>query len=194
MDTSLAVPGGRGILHRLGLNRLAVAPARRLLGHRRGPMTARSAFAVLRLIANSCLVGACTGRSAGVLALEDAIDVAGRAAVRVDRIRPVGDQATGFDVVAVVVDRGQLVLGRKRDDQVAMNHRQRAPRQDHAAVRGAREGRNSAFDLAGIEHVDRAQINAERRRHRLERAPLAGPRGYGSIPKCSRVLPPRAAR
>src|SRR5262245_65626628 len=67
-----------------------------------------------------------------------------------------------------------------------MNHRQRAPRQDHAAVRGAREGRNSAFDLAGIEHVDRTQLNAERRRHGLERAPLAGPRGYGSIPNDGR--------
>src|SRR5262245_1136934 len=91
----------------------------------------------------------------GFLALGDVTDVAGRAAVRVYRIRPVRDQATGFDVVAVVVDRGQLVPGRKRDDQVAINQRQRAPRHDQAAIWGMREGRNSAFDLAGIEHVDR---------------------------------------
>src|SRR5262249_21509894 len=35
------------------------------------------AFAVLRLIINSYFVGAWTGRSAGLLALEDAIDIAG---------------------------------------------------------------------------------------------------------------------
>ena len=33
----------------------------------------------------------------GLLALEDAIDVAGRAPVLVDEIRPVGDQAAGGD-------------------------------------------------------------------------------------------------
>jgi hypothetical protein len=33
-----------------------------------------SALAVLRLITSSYLVGACTGRSAGFLLLEDAID------------------------------------------------------------------------------------------------------------------------
>src|SRR6516164_3554377 len=103
-------------------------------------------------------------------ALEDAIDVAGGAPVQVDGIRPVGDQATIGDEGAAVVNCGQFVPGCKRDDQVAMNDRQRAPRQDYASVRGAREGRNSALDLAGIAHVDRTQLNTERWRHRLERA------------------------
>ena len=35
-----------------------------------------------------------------LLALEDAIDVAGRAPVLVDRIRPIGDQAAAGDEVA----------------------------------------------------------------------------------------------
>src|SRR4051812_43623966 len=48
---------------------------------------APSALAVLRLMTTSYLVGACTGRSA----LENAIDIAGRAPVLVDVIRPVGD-------------------------------------------------------------------------------------------------------
>jgi len=39
----------------------------------------------------------------------------------------------------------------------------------------------SALDLADIAHVDRTQLNPERWRHGLERAPLAGPRGYGNI-------------
>src|SRR5262249_46894787 len=79
----------------------------------------------------------------------------------------------------------------KRDDQVAMTHRQRAPRQDQAAVRGAREGRNGALDLAGIEHVDRAQLNTERRRHGLERAPLAGPEAMAEpTPRTRKPAPP----
>ena len=56
-----------------------------------------------------------------LLALEDAIDVAGRAPKLVDQIRPVGHQAAAVDEVAIEVDRRQSVPGRKRDDQVAMN-------------------------------------------------------------------------
>ena len=58
-----------------------------------------------------------------LLAFEDAIDVACRAAVLVDEIGPIGDQAAGGDEEAFVVDRGQLVPGRKRDDQIAMKLR-----------------------------------------------------------------------
>ena len=62
-----------------------------------------------------------------LLALEDAIDVAGRAPELVDPIRPVGDQAAVGDEEPSGVDRGQFVPGRQRDDQFAMNRRQRAP-------------------------------------------------------------------
>ena len=60
--------------------------------------------------------------------------------------------------------------GRKRDDQIAMNERQRARRHDQAAIRRARESRDGALDLAGIAHVDRAQLHPERRRHGLDGA------------------------
>ena len=46
-----------------------------------------------------------------LLALEDAVDVAGRAPVLVDQVRPIGDQAAGGDVVAGGVDRGQIGAG-----------------------------------------------------------------------------------
>jgi hypothetical protein len=46
---------------------------------------------------------------------------------------------------------------------------------------GARECRDRALDLARIVHVDRAQLHPERRRHRLDRAPLARPGGNGGI-------------
>ena len=45
-----------------------------------------SSFAVWRLITNSYLVGACTGRSAGFLALKDAVDVAGCATILAKQI------------------------------------------------------------------------------------------------------------
>jgi hypothetical protein len=46
-----------------------------------------------------------------------------------------------------------------------MTLRYRAGRDDQAAIRGARGGREGAFDLAGIAHVDRGQLDAERRCH-----------------------------
>ena len=56
-----------------------------------------SALAVLRLI-DQLVLGRRLHRQVGrLLALEDAIDVAGRAPVLVDRIRPIGDQAAGGD-------------------------------------------------------------------------------------------------
>jgi hypothetical protein len=64
----------------------------------------------------------------------DAIDVAGGAPVLVGEISPIGGQAAGGDEVPVGVDRGQLVPGRQRDDQIAMNRRQRAPRYDQTAI------------------------------------------------------------
>jgi hypothetical protein len=47
-----------------------------------------------------------------LLALEDAVDVAGRLPVLVDEISPIGDQAAGVGEGAFEVDRGQLVPGR----------------------------------------------------------------------------------
>ena len=58
---------------------------------------------------------------ARLFALEDAIDVAGRPTELADHIRPVGDQATLGDGEAIGVDRGQLIPGRKRNNQIAMN-------------------------------------------------------------------------
>ena len=92
-----------------------------------------------------------------LLALEDAVDVAGRAPVLIDPIRPIGDQAAGGDEVAIEVDRGQLVPRRKRDDQIAMNQCRPARGHDQTAIRGAREGRDGALDLAGVALVERAR-------------------------------------
>ena len=72
-------------------------------------------MAVFELITSSYLVGFWIGRSAG-FALEDAIDIAGREAKLLDVIGTVGDQVAGGGEVAFIVDRGQPVPCRKRDD------------------------------------------------------------------------------
>src|SRR5262249_59656183 len=48
----------------------------------------------------------------GLLALEDAVDIAGCTPILVDTIRPVTNQTTGEDAEAVGVDPGQLLAGR----------------------------------------------------------------------------------
>jgi hypothetical protein len=67
--------------------------------------------------------------------------------------RPLGDQAAAGDWEGIVVDRRQLVPGRKRDDQITMTL-QRAPCHDQAAICRAGEGRDGALDLAGIAYME----------------------------------------
>jgi hypothetical protein len=45
-------------------------------------------------------------------------------------------------------------LGRNRDDQFAMNQRERAGRHDETTVRRTREGGDAALDLPNIADVD----------------------------------------
>jgi hypothetical protein len=45
-----------------------------------------------------------------------------------------------------------------------MNLRPSARRHDQAAIRSARECTDAALDLADVAHIDRAQLNPERRR------------------------------
>ena len=55
-----------------------------------------------------------------LLALEDAIDIASGAAVLVDKIRPVGDQAAGRGEVARAVNRRNAVASNHCSDQIAL--------------------------------------------------------------------------
>src|SRR4029077_12542373 len=67
-----------------------------------------------------------------LLALEDAINVAGRLSVLVDKIRSIGDEPTNGDEEAIGVDGGQSEPGGERNDQIAMARRQRTRRHDQA--------------------------------------------------------------
>jgi hypothetical protein len=86
-----------------------------------GGTSSPSARAVLRLY--QLVLGRVLHRQIGrLLALEDAIDVAGRSPVRRNVIRAVGDQTAAAGEVRGSVHGGQMVAGRKRDDQIAMNN------------------------------------------------------------------------
>ena len=111
-----------------------------------------SDLAVLRLIASSYFVGPAPafGR---LLAFENAIDIAGRVPELVGEISPVGDQAAGSAERAEDVDRGQPVLGRKRNDQIALSHRLTARCHDQAATARACEGRDTLLDVVQVDGV-----------------------------------------
>src|SRR5262249_3305894 len=67
------------------------------------------------------VLGWCLHRQVGwLLALEDAIDVTGSETVIVEVIGPIGDQPAASHEGAFVVDCGQLVPGRERDNEIAM--------------------------------------------------------------------------
>src|SRR5215467_6000963 len=75
------------------------------------------------------------------------------------------------------------MLRRKPDDQVEMNVRQPARCNDRAAIRKAREAHERALDLGSVVHVDMTYLNHEQRRHGLDNAELADPRGNAGIPE-----------
>src|SRR5262245_27111248 len=60
---------------------------------------------------------------AGLLALEDTIDISGRTSMWIDGIKPISDQAAGADEKLLEIDCGQFVPCRQRDDKISMNDR-----------------------------------------------------------------------
>ena len=86
--------------------------------------------------------------------------------------------------MSVRIDRGQLVASRQRDDQIVMQKRHGARRQNQIAIGRARKCRDGALDLAGVApHIDRVDLHPERRRHGLDDTELADSGGYDGIPK-----------
>src|SRR5262249_17612234 len=115
-----------------------------------------------------------------LLALENAVDVRGRAPILVEEIRTIGDQAASSNKEAVEVDGWKVVLCCKRGDLDAMHSRQCASWHDEATIRGTCKCRDDALDLAGVARADRAHVYAERRCRGLNYGKLAD-LGDGSI-------------
>ena len=140
-----------------------------------------SALAVLRLITSSIPRWGLYREVCGLLTLKDTIDISSCATVLVDNIGAVGHQTAAHDEKALEINRGQSMLGRERDDQVAMNHRQRASRYDQATIRRTSKGGNVALDVGCVAHVDRDDLDAERRCHGLDGGELTDPCTYRGI-------------
>src|SRR5262245_34538190 len=96
-----------------------------------------------------------------LLTPEDAIDVVSSTPELVGQIRPVGDQAAADNAESSGVHRGQLVLGRKRDNEIPISRLRRTWRDYRAAIRASRERRKGALDLAGLPRINRAQLHSE---------------------------------
>jgi hypothetical protein len=72
--------------------------------------------------------------SARLLALEDAIHVAGGAAELIEEIRSIADETAYFAIETRIVDRGQSVPSGQRNDQIAMRGRRRTARDNEATI------------------------------------------------------------
>jgi hypothetical protein len=64
-----------------------------------------------------------------------------------------------------------------------MNKCPPARRHYQPAIRGARDGRDAARDLAGVAHVDWAHLHPQRRRHGLDGGKLIGSGALAGISK-----------
>src|SRR5262249_40873512 len=92
------------------------------------------------------------------LAPEDSVDIAGRAPVLVDAVRPIRDQASGGDEYRIRVHRRELVPGRQCDDLLAVNGRQVASQHDQSAIWLACKRGDVPFNLVGVAQADWAQL------------------------------------
>src|SRR5215475_914466 len=119
----------------------------------------------------------------GFLALEDTVDVLSRTAKLIHAVRPVAGQTAAHDMAAVGVDRGQAVSGRQRDDQLSMQEHARARCCDQPPVWFAGECSDGALDLASVARIDRAKLDPERGRDRLDAAEQADLGSDGGTPQ-----------
>jgi hypothetical protein len=82
----------------------------------------------------------------------------------------------------------QLVAGCKHDDQITMDRRQRARRQDHAPFADCAKATSSRSICATSLRLTGIHVQADRPRHGLDDGELVDAGGYGKIAKdsCSR--------
>ena len=85
-----------------------------------------------------------------LLAFEDAIDVAGRAPIRVGGIRSVGHQPAAGCEEAVRIDCRQSMASSERDNQITLSDALPAGRHDQASIGPAYKCRDAAFDLLRV--------------------------------------------
>src|SRR5262249_22937295 len=94
-----------------------------------------------------------------LLALEDAVDVAGGEPIRFGLIDSVGEEPALSNVAAERIDRRQLVVGGGGGDRIALNLLCTGSSDDQAAIPSAPEGGNVALNLVGVTPDNRGQLH-----------------------------------
>jgi len=97
------------------------------------------------------------------------------ALIEVFQVGPIRDKAAARNEGTKVGNRGELVAGSQRGDQLAMNRCPRARCKDYAATREPRERGQPALNLGSVLYVDRTYIHANRWRYSLDNRKLADP-------------------
>ena len=69
----------------------------------------------------------------------------------------------------------------QRNNKITVDEARSASRHNHAAQRGADEGRDGSFDFVGAPNIDRTQVHPERSCNGLNCGSLADPIRYGGI-------------
>src|SRR5262249_49413047 len=105
----------------------------------------------------------------GLGAAQDPVDVQGDLPKLVDPIHSVAHEPTCGDEEFVWISRQPVMLGRKRDDEIAMGVGRAIPWHDQATLpRVVREGSDGAFNISGvIPDWNEYRFDCERGRHRL---------------------------
>ena len=109
---------------------------------------------------SSYLVGACTGRSAGIGTAQNAVHIACRLSKPIDKVRAVGHQTACCDKKTERIDRRQAVPSGECDDKITVLDRS-TRQHDKATVRLACEGRYYTLDIGGILHRSGGQLDCQ---------------------------------
>ena len=120
-------------------------------------MVRPSAFAVLRLITSSNLVGCCTGKSAGFSPLRMPTDVDAGLTIEIRIVGSVAHQAAAFNMIALEVGRGKRIARCQGHELRALGNEERVGTDEQGFGTPARESRESRVELpagAGIVDLD----------------------------------------
>src|SRR5215469_1294799 len=119
------------------------------------------------------VLGRCLHRQVGrLLTLEDSVDIAGRASVEIDKVRPVGHQAAGVHKEAIGKNGRQFVLRREADDQIALDRCDSADDHYQSVVWCRRELGYSTLSVTCYLQIDRAELHTKWLRDGPDHRPL----------------------
>src|SRR5262249_51862083 len=121
-----------------------------------------SAFAVLRLITSSYLVGACTGRSAGFAPLRRRSIYSAALVYWSITSNPIGHQTTTRRKVTILIDRRHSVACCQLDSQLPMSYQKDVRQIDEAAVRVTGDCYNCTLNLRNVTHAGGLHLYADR--------------------------------